>query len=168
MITEIEEEEPTGFIRFEKFERMMSRILLENQYPRAGRDGGRPRQRQRPTATPATATAPGGAPNPGPSTTYYRLYLLLATYRVLLTYYTYRYPRDSEEKPLTKQTYLRDLLTYTTTILTGTRATRRRSHLLNKLTYETYLLTLLYLQVPARLGGEAAACVPDARPRQQG
>lgn len=36
MITEIEEEEPTGFIRFEKFERMMSRILLENQYPRAG------------------------------------------------------------------------------------------------------------------------------------
>ena len=28
MITEIEEEEPTGFIRFEKFERMMSRILL--------------------------------------------------------------------------------------------------------------------------------------------
>mmetsp|Transcript_42481 Transcript_42481/g.70649 ORF Transcript_42481/g.70649 Transcript_42481/m.70649 type:complete len:178 (+) Transcript_42481:31-564(+) len=34
MITEIEEEEPTGFIRFEKFERMMSRILLENQYPR--------------------------------------------------------------------------------------------------------------------------------------
>ena len=34
MITEIEEEEPTGFIRFERFERMMSRILLENQYPR--------------------------------------------------------------------------------------------------------------------------------------
>ena len=65
MITEIEEEEPTGFIRFEKFERMMSRILLENQYPRAGRDGGRPRQRQRPTATPATATAQGGPPSPG-------------------------------------------------------------------------------------------------------
>ena len=34
MITEIEEEEPTGFIRYERFERMMSRILLENQYPR--------------------------------------------------------------------------------------------------------------------------------------
>ena len=38
MITEIEEEEPTGFIRFEKFERMMSRILLENQYPRDSED----------------------------------------------------------------------------------------------------------------------------------
>jgi len=100
MITEIEEEEPTGFIRFEKFERMMSRILLENQYRRAGRDGGRPRQRQRPTATPATATAPGGAPIPGPSTSYSRLHFLLATYRVLLTCYTYRYPRDSEEKLL--------------------------------------------------------------------
>jgi len=34
MITEIEEEEPTGFINFDRFERMMSRILLENQYPR--------------------------------------------------------------------------------------------------------------------------------------
>jgi Ca2+-binding EF-hand superfamily protein len=34
MITEVEEDDPTGFIRFEKFERMMSRILLENQYPR--------------------------------------------------------------------------------------------------------------------------------------
>ena len=31
---QIEEEEPTGFIRFERFERMMSRVLLENQYPR--------------------------------------------------------------------------------------------------------------------------------------
>ena len=34
LITECEEEEPTGFIRFERFERMMSRVLLENQYPR--------------------------------------------------------------------------------------------------------------------------------------
>ena len=34
MITEVEEEEPTGFIRFERFERMLSRILMENQYPR--------------------------------------------------------------------------------------------------------------------------------------
>ena len=34
MITEIEEEEPTGFIAFERFERMMQRIMLENQYPR--------------------------------------------------------------------------------------------------------------------------------------
>jgi len=34
MITEVEEEEPTGYIRFERFERMMSRILMENQYPR--------------------------------------------------------------------------------------------------------------------------------------
>ena len=34
LITECEEEEPTGFIRFEKFERMMSRVLLETQYPR--------------------------------------------------------------------------------------------------------------------------------------
>merc|ERR1719440_718700 len=38
LITEIEEEEPTGFIRFEKFERMMSRVLLENQYPRDSED----------------------------------------------------------------------------------------------------------------------------------
>ncbi len=38
LITECEEEEPTGFIRFEKFERMMSRILLENQYPRDPED----------------------------------------------------------------------------------------------------------------------------------
>ncbi len=38
MITEIEEEEPTGFIRFERFERMMTRILLENQYPRDSED----------------------------------------------------------------------------------------------------------------------------------
>merc|ERR1719440_1444065 len=34
MITEIEEEEPTGFIKYDRFERMMARILLENQYPR--------------------------------------------------------------------------------------------------------------------------------------
>jgi len=34
MITEIEEEEPTGFITYARFERMMARILLENQYPR--------------------------------------------------------------------------------------------------------------------------------------
>merc|ERR1711988_2048959 len=37
LITECEEEEgegATGFIRFERFERMMSRVLLENQYPR--------------------------------------------------------------------------------------------------------------------------------------
>ena len=38
LITECEEEEPTGFIRFEKFERMMTRILLENQYPRDSED----------------------------------------------------------------------------------------------------------------------------------
>ena len=37
MITEVEEEEPTGFIRFERFERMMSRILLENQCARRRR-----------------------------------------------------------------------------------------------------------------------------------
>ena len=38
VIEEIREEEPTGFIRFEKFERMMSRIMLENQYPRDSED----------------------------------------------------------------------------------------------------------------------------------
>ena len=38
LITECEEEEPTGFIRFERFERMMSRVLLENQYPRDSED----------------------------------------------------------------------------------------------------------------------------------
>ena len=38
MITEIEEEEPTGFINFDRFERMMSRVLLENQYPRDGEE----------------------------------------------------------------------------------------------------------------------------------
>ncbi|KAJ1627190.1 EF-hand calcium binding domain 2 [Pavlovales sp. CCMP2436] len=34
MITEIEEEEPTGFIRFEKFERLAIRVLLANQFQR--------------------------------------------------------------------------------------------------------------------------------------
>jgi len=34
LITECEEEEPTGFVQFQRFERMMSRVLLENQYPR--------------------------------------------------------------------------------------------------------------------------------------
>ena len=34
LITECEEEEPTGFIRFERFERTMSRVLLESQFPR--------------------------------------------------------------------------------------------------------------------------------------
>ena len=34
----MEEEEPTGFIRFEKFERMMSRTILENHYPRDSED----------------------------------------------------------------------------------------------------------------------------------
>ena len=86
--------------RFEKFERMMSRILLENQYPQAGRDDGRPRQRQRPTALPATATAQGGPPHPGPRTSYFRY-----TYYLLLT-----------------ASYLLTILTGT-----GTRATRRRS-----------------------------------------
>jgi Ca2+-binding EF-hand superfamily protein len=38
MIGECEEEEPTGFIRFERFERMMSRVLLDNQYPRDGEE----------------------------------------------------------------------------------------------------------------------------------
>merc|ERR1719487_2694587 len=38
LITECEEEEPTGFIRFERFERMMSRVLLDNQYPRDSED----------------------------------------------------------------------------------------------------------------------------------
>ena len=37
-LSQIEEEEPTGFIRFERFERMMTRILLENQYPRDSED----------------------------------------------------------------------------------------------------------------------------------
>ena len=34
LLNECEEEEPTGFIKFERFERMMSRVLLDNQYPR--------------------------------------------------------------------------------------------------------------------------------------
>ena len=34
LITECEDEEPTGFIRYDRFERMMSRVLLDNQYPR--------------------------------------------------------------------------------------------------------------------------------------
>ena len=38
MITEIEEEEPTGFIRFERFERMMTKVLMEVQYPRDAED----------------------------------------------------------------------------------------------------------------------------------
>lgn len=38
MITEIEEEEPTGFIRFDKFERMMLRVLMEDRFPRDTED----------------------------------------------------------------------------------------------------------------------------------
>ena len=32
MIQEVEEEEPTGFIRFEKFQPMMARVLMERRY----------------------------------------------------------------------------------------------------------------------------------------
>jgi Ca2+-binding EF-hand superfamily protein len=32
LITKVEEEEPTGYIRFEKFERLMMCVLLENQF----------------------------------------------------------------------------------------------------------------------------------------
>ena len=35
---QIEDEEPNGFIRYERFERMMSRVLLETQYPRDSED----------------------------------------------------------------------------------------------------------------------------------
>ncbi|KAL1530828.1 hypothetical protein AB1Y20_001724 [Prymnesium parvum] len=38
MITEIEDEEPNGFIRYERFERMMARVLIETQYPRDSED----------------------------------------------------------------------------------------------------------------------------------
>lgn len=38
IITEVEEEDPTGFIRFEKFERTMTRVLMENQYARDPED----------------------------------------------------------------------------------------------------------------------------------
>ena len=31
MIQEVEEEEPTGFIRFEKFQPMMARVLMERR-----------------------------------------------------------------------------------------------------------------------------------------
>ena len=34
LLNECEEETPTGFIKFERFERMMSRVLTDNQYPR--------------------------------------------------------------------------------------------------------------------------------------
>ena len=32
MLTEVEEEEPTGFVRLEKFQPMMARVLLEKRY----------------------------------------------------------------------------------------------------------------------------------------
>jgi Ca2+-binding EF-hand superfamily protein len=32
MLTEVEEEEPTGFVRWEKFQPMMVRVLLEKKY----------------------------------------------------------------------------------------------------------------------------------------
>ena len=32
MIQEVEEEEPTGFIRLEKFQPMMARVLMERRY----------------------------------------------------------------------------------------------------------------------------------------
>lgn len=34
LIAEMEDEEPSGLVRFEKFERLMSRVLMENQFPR--------------------------------------------------------------------------------------------------------------------------------------
>ncbi len=38
MITEIEDEESTVAIRYERFEKLMTRVLLENQYPRDSED----------------------------------------------------------------------------------------------------------------------------------
>ena len=32
MLSEVEEEEPTGFIKLEKFQPMMARVLLEKKY----------------------------------------------------------------------------------------------------------------------------------------
>ena len=32
MIQEVEEEEPTGFIRLEKFQPMMARVMMERRY----------------------------------------------------------------------------------------------------------------------------------------
>lgn len=34
MIGDLEEEEPTGFIRYEKFEQLVLRIVKESEYPR--------------------------------------------------------------------------------------------------------------------------------------
>eukprot|EP00731_Ephydatia_muelleri_P022219 Em0014g810a len=38
MIQEVEEEEPTGFIRWEKFQPMMTRVLLEKRYQPANEE----------------------------------------------------------------------------------------------------------------------------------
>ncbi|KAL3916950.1 MAG: hypothetical protein SGPRY_006604, partial [Prymnesium sp.] len=38
LLQQIEDEEPNGFIRYERFERMMSRVLIETQYPRDSED----------------------------------------------------------------------------------------------------------------------------------
>eukprot|EP00731_Ephydatia_muelleri_P022198 Em0014g789a len=38
MIQEVEEEEPTGFIRWEKFQPMMTRVLLEKRYQPASEE----------------------------------------------------------------------------------------------------------------------------------
>ena len=87
LITECEEEEPTGFIRFERFERMMSRILMENQapLPRARRAARRLRRAGRRClrASPAAPRAVG--PRAWPKAARGRCA---------------QYPRDSEEKLL--------------------------------------------------------------------
>ncbi len=38
IISEVEEEEPTGFVRVEKFQRAMARIILRKRYPRDSAD----------------------------------------------------------------------------------------------------------------------------------
>ena len=64
MITEIEEEEPTGFIRYERFERMMSRVLIENQYPRDSEDKLLRAFRVRPRRRGALASCRSRRPSP--------------------------------------------------------------------------------------------------------
>lgn len=99
---QIEEEEPTGFIRFEKFERMMARILLENQYPRDSEDKLLRAFRVR---TPARKRllAPPPAPSPGRREPASRAPTVLARARVQTL--------DPDNKGYIEAEKLRNLLT---------------------------------------------------------
>ena len=80
---QVEEEEPTGYIRFERFERMMSRILMENQAPPSAHAAPPPARACMPSQCVRAREMPLGGDAPR-----------VAARGV------WQYPRDSEEKLL--------------------------------------------------------------------